>query len=199
MGELILERMRVMSHKEFVKHINVLSSSIEKFLSEQKQKVDFIVPILRSGAVPAVYLANKLNIVKFLPFQVKHITRKNGSENIEIIFNPLNNLKFNKNNPVFLIVEGTHDTGTSVEMCVDEILKRFNTAKILYVCISKTYGSKSLKDKVVFEKAAYIKGNNLTVKECKKLGIDPYIAVYPWETKKGEIEHPDDLEENIYF
>ncbi len=194
-----MNRMRIMSHKEFVKHVNVLASNLEKFLLEQKLKVDFIVPILRSGAVPAVYLANKLNIVKFLPFQVKHITRKNGSENIEIIFNPLKNLDFNKVAPVFLIVEGTHATGTSVEMCVDEILKRFNTAKILYVCILKTYGSKSLKDKVIYEKAAYIKGNNLTVKECKKLGIDPYIAVYPWETKEGEIEHPDDLEENIFF
>lgn len=134
-----------------------------------------------------------------MPFQVKHITKKSGTENIEIIFNPLENLNIKKPNPVFLIVEGTHATGTSVEMCIDEVLKCYKNATLLYVCISKTYGSKNFANKVVFEKAAYIKGNNLSIKECKKLGIDPYIAVYPWETKEGEVEHPDDLEENIFF
>lgn len=49
-----MDKIRIMSHKEFVKHVNALASDIEKFLHEQNLKVDYIVPILRSGAVPAV-------------------------------------------------------------------------------------------------------------------------------------------------
>lgn len=70
------DRLRLMSHDEFVKHIDKLSDNLRKYLTQNNLKVDYVVPILRSGAVPAVYLANRLNLVKFAPFQVKHITHK---------------------------------------------------------------------------------------------------------------------------
>ncbi len=46
-------------------------------------------------------ISNKLNIVKFLPIQVKHIAYKNGNNKIEIIFNPFNSIEINKKEPVF--------------------------------------------------------------------------------------------------
>ena len=193
------DRMRIMSHDEYVKHINKLYLGLNKFLTQNELRVDYIVPIMRSGAVPAVYLANKLNIVKFAPFQVKHIAKNSGEETIEMLFNPLPLLDINKSEPVFLIVEGTHATGASVELCIDEILKNYPKAKILYVYIEKTYGSKTFDGKVIYEDYALVKGNNLTIEECQKLNIDPYIAIYPWETMEGEIAHPDDLEDNIFF
>lgn len=35
--------------------------------------------------------------------------------------------------------------------------------------------------------------------ECKRLNIDFYASVFPWESEAGQITHPDDLEENIFF
>lgn len=192
------DRLRLMSHDEFVKHIDKLSDNLRKYLTQNNLKVDYVVPILRSGAVPAVYLANRLNLVKFAPFQVKHITHKDGKENIEILFNPLGEVK-KKKDLTFLIVEGTHSTGTSVKLCIDEIKKTFSDAKILYVCIQKSYGSQNFKGLIEYEDWALVKGNNLSLEECKKLNIEPCDAIYPWETLDGEIHHPDDLEENIFF
>ncbi len=198
-GEIMKREMRAMTHEEFTKHIENLYKGLDEFLNKQNLKVDYIVPVLRSGAVPAVYLANKLNIVKFAPFQVKHITYEDKKETIEIIFNPLKALNIEKESPIFLIVEGTHSSGKSVELCIDEILKHYPIAKILYVCITKNYESKSFSDKVVYENFACQKSETLTEEECKKLGIEHLDAIYPWETFEGEQNHPDDLEKNIFF
>lgn len=198
--KVIMKReMRFMSHDEFLKHIDKLHNNLSKFLDENQIKVDYLVPVLRSGAVPAVYLANRLNIVKFAPIQIKHITYKDKSENIEVIFNPLSNLNIDKKDPVFLIVEGTHSSGTSVKLCIKEILKVYPQARLLYVCIAKNYNSISFTDKTIYEDYAFLKGNNLSKEECEKLGIEFLDAVYPWETLEGEQTHPDDLEENIFF
>lgn len=102
-----------MSNEVFEKHIYKICENLSKFIEQNQIKIDYICPILRSGAIPAVYISNKLNIVKFLPFQVKHIAYKNGSNNIEMIFNPLNSIKIEKESPVFLVVEAMHSTGTS--------------------------------------------------------------------------------------
>lgn len=63
-----------MEHNEFVKCIDKLCENLEKYIQDNKIKIDYICPVLRSGAVPAVYISNRLNSIKFLPFQVKHKT-----------------------------------------------------------------------------------------------------------------------------
>lgn len=193
------ERYRKMSHAEFEKHMESLSAKIEKFLTEQKLRVDYVVPILRSGAVPAVYIANKLNLVKFAPFQAKHVTFQDKREEIAVLFNPFETLKITKASPVFLVVDATHHSGRSAKICIDEIYKAYPGAKIIYAFIQKTYGSKSFEGEVAFECYEYVCGGSLSVRECEKLKIEPCYAVYPWENEETERTHPDDLEENIYF
>ena len=193
------ERFRNLSHDEFVGIVNELCEKLNEYLTSNNLKIDYVVPMLRSGAVPAVYIANKLNIVKFLPFQSKHITYKDGRETIEMLYNPLKSFEITKEEPSFLVVEGNHSTGRSVELCIDELLKAFPKAKILYVCLFKDYNSKSFTDKTVFESAGRITGYFLPLDECKKLNIDGYSPVYPWESEEDQIAHPDDKEENIFF
>lgn len=194
------ERLKLMDHNKFVECTNALANSIEKFLNDNNLKIDYVVPVLRSGAVPGVYIANKLNIVKFAPIQVKHIKYNSGEEKVEMLYSPFKTAKITKKEPVFLIVEGTQFSGTSIELCINEIYKQFPKAKILYVCITKYYGSKSFADKVLFEKAAIIsEWVNLSEEECKKNGIESHAPVYPWEIIENEITHPDDLEDNIFF
>ena len=55
-----------LSYNRFLKYIDKLCKNLQSYIEENKIKIDYICPILRSGAVPAVYIANKLNIVKFL-------------------------------------------------------------------------------------------------------------------------------------
>ena len=92
-----------MSNEIFEKYIDKLCESLSKFINRNGIKIDYICPILRSGAIPAVYISNRLNIVKFLPFQVKHIAYKDGVNKIEMIFDPLNSIEIKKDTPVFLV------------------------------------------------------------------------------------------------
>lgn len=190
-----------MEHNEFVKCIDKLCENLEKYIQDNKIKIDYICPVLRSGAVPAVYISNRLNSIKFLPFQVKHITYKNGDNKIEMLFNPLNSIEIKKEELVFLVVEANHSTGTSVEICMKEIKNMYKNAKILYVCLSKEYGSKSLNEIAIYEDFAfYYNGNNgFSEEKCKELNIEYFNTLYPWENLEIELEHPDDLEENIFF
>ena len=117
--------------------------------------------------------------------QVKHISYSNGTSNIEMIFNPLDSIQITKEEPVFLIVEALHSTGTSVKICIDKIKNKYKNAKILYVCLSKQYDSKSFENIVEYEDTGFF------YKEKTPL--------FPWEILENELEHPDDLEENIFF
>lgn len=190
-----------MSHEEFVQHIDKICCRLSKYIKDNEIKVDYICPILRSGAVPAVYIANKLNIVKFLPIQVKHVAYKNGDNKIELLFNPMNSVEIKKKEPVFLIVEALQSTGTSVEICINEIKNKYNDAKILYVCLAKEYGSKNFKNITIYEdfEFYYNENNKFTKEECEKLNIEYFNPVFPWEELEMQLEHPDDLEENIFF
>lgn len=190
-----------MSNETFEKHIDKLCENLSDFVEHNGIKIDYICPILRSGAIPAVYISNRLNIVKFLPIQVKHIAYKNGENKIEMIFNPLNSIEIKKDTPVFLVVEAMHSTGTSAEICINEIKRRYKNAKILYVCLTKEYGSKDFSNITIYEDSAfYYNGNNAFSKDkCKELNIEYNYPLFPWEILEMELKHPDDLEENIFF
>ena len=190
-----------MEHNEFLQHIDKLCNHLRKYIQDNKIKIDYICPVLRSGAVPATYISNKLNIIKFLPIQVKHIAYKNGENKIEMIFNPFDSIEINKKEPVFLLVEALHCTGTSVEICINEIKNRYKNAKILYVCLTKEYGSRDFRDIIEYEDVAfYYNGNNEFSKEkCKELNVEYHSPLFLWEDLQTELEHLDDLEENIFF
>lgn len=190
-----------LEHNEFVQHIDKLCKGLERYITDNKIKIDYICPVLRSGAVPAVYISNRLNIVKFLPIQVKHISYKDGNDNIEIIFNPFDSIEVNKKTPIFLIVEAMHSTGTSVEICMNEIKSRHPGARILYVCLTKEYGSRDFANIAEYEDVAYYyNGNNeFSEEKCNKLNIEYFYPLFSWEDLQNELEHPDDLEDNIFF
>ena len=82
-----------LEYEEFLQYIDKICKNLEKYMRDNKIKIDYICPVLRSGSMPAVYISNKLNIVKFLPMQVKHISYKNGENKIEMIFNPFDSIK----------------------------------------------------------------------------------------------------------
>ncbi len=72
-----------MSNQILEKHIDKLCENLSNFVKHNGIKIDYICPIFRNGAIPAVYISYRLNIVKFLPIQVKHIAYKNGENKID--------------------------------------------------------------------------------------------------------------------
>ena len=196
-----MEKHKKLSNKRFKLYMDQLSERIDKFIRSNNIKVDYVCPILRSGAIPAVYIANKLNIIKFAPIQVKHIEYKDGRSGYTKIFEPFNSLNITKKEPVFLIVDATCASGDSSKICIEEFKKKYENCKILYVCIAKQYGSQTFEKNTIYEDCVfYYNGDNeFSKSKCRKLGISYYIPLYPWEILEQERNHPDDLEDNIYF
>lgn len=196
------ENYRRISHNEFIEYIDRICNDLEKYINENQLKVDYICPILRSGGVPAIYISNRLNIVKFAPFQVKHIKYNNDTYSTEILFNPFNSLEIKKSNPVFLVVEAMHSTGSSVALCINEIKKNYKDAIILYVSVTKAYGYRDFKGEVAYENTGFYYNRcnrEYSKEECEQLGIEFYNPLFPWENLELELIHPDDLEDNIFF
>lgn len=196
-----MEKHKKLSNKKFEVYVDIITDRLKKFILNNNIKIDYICPILRSGAIPSVYIANKLNVIKFAPIQVKHIEYKNGVSGYAKLFMPFNALNITKKEPVFLLIDGVCSSGESAKICINEFKNKYPNAKILYVCIAKQYGSQTFEGQSIYEDCGfYYNGeNNFTRKKCKELGIEYNIPLYPWEILEQERNHPDDLEENIYF
>jgi Predicted phosphoribosyltransferases len=195
------EKHKKISYKNFEKYIDMLANNIETFLKKNNMRVDYVCPILRSGGVPATYIANKLNIIKFAPIQVKHISYKNGTEGYAKLLLPFSCLDIKKDAPVFLLIDGTCASGESSKICINEIKNKYKNAKIIYICIAKQYDSQTFEKQTVYEAYGfYFNGTNkFSKKKCKELNIEYNIPLYPWEILEQERTHPDDAEDNIYF
>lgn len=180
------KNIRKMSHREFKGYTLKLSKEIKEYCDTQNVRVDYIVPILRSGAVPAVYVAHQLNIIKFAPIQVKDI-RRDGVRSTEVLLDSLNLLDKNKD-LILLVVEGTFSSGKTVRCAIDEIKRTLPKAKILFACITAR-NPETLPNDV--QKNFYAYGLS-----GKKVGD---LFVYPWETKEMKENHPDRKPENIFY
>ncbi len=175
-----------MPHRIFKKYTNKLSNQIGEYSRINNIKIDYVVPILRSGAVPAVYIANKLNLIKFAPIQTKWITN-NEKRETKILLNSLELL--DKTKPYnLLLVEGTFSSGETVQVTVDGIKKILPYAKILFACVVARM-PESLPKNV--DKNFYAKGLS-----GRKAG---QLFVYPWEFKHEKEDHWDRKPENIFY
>ena len=176
------DEIKEMSHDEFRKYILKLSKEIKNYIEVNNIKIDYVVPVLRSGAVPAVYIANELNLVKFAPIQVKKIKRDGIYDHI-VLLNSLKELEKEKKLHL-LVVDGTYSSGKTMEVALDEINKTLPNAKILLsiVCIR---GKENMPKNI----------------EIGFYGFDlprEKLFTYPWESADMKENHPDQKIENIF-
>lgn len=177
------DKIRTISHRKFKKYVLKLSKEIEEYTSKNNIRIDYVVPILRSGAVPAVYIANELNLIKFAPIQVKKI-KQNGKYDHIVLLNSLKDLDKEKELNL-LVVEGTYSSGETMNTALDEIKKTLPNANILLVCVC-VRGEENIPKNV--QKSFY--GFSLPRKK---------LFVYPWELKEQKETHPDQKLENIFY
>lgn len=177
------DEIKSMSHDDFKNYCLKVSKEINDYCTNNNLRIDYVVPILRSGAVPAVYIANELNLIKFAPIQVKKI-KQNGIYDHIILLNTLKDLDKNKE-LVLLIVEGTYSSGDTVNTALDEIRKTLPKAKILFstICIR---GEENMPKDIV--KGFY--GFDLPREK---------LFTYPWESVDMKENHPDQKIENIFY
>lgn len=176
-------RIRTISHRKFKKYILKMTREIKKYTMDNNFRIDYVVPILRSGAVPAVYIANELNLIKFAPIQVKKI-KQNGKYDHITLLNSLELLDKDRDWNL-LIVEGTFSSGETTYTALKEIKKTLPNANILFSCVC-VRGEENLPKDV--RKSFY--GFSLAREK---------LFVYPWELKEQKETHPDQKIDNIIY
>ena len=172
------------------KYIEKIYKEVNKFILENSLEIKYIVPILRGGAIPAVILAHKFNIVDFLPVQYKYGDETyQPEEKFSLDIYPNVNIKENE---CILLVEGNHVTGKTAMTAKERILEKFGKeTKIVYVSITRDYSDKDSVQDVIYTTCGFYTNEqkNLSKKECEKLNIDyTKVSVYPWENVQGELK-----------
>jgi len=174
--------------KEYGELMKKILKDVNTYIKKNKIRIDAVVPILRGGATLGAFLAYKLNILGILPVQYKYFfIGKSKAELRQILFTPKKDMF--DNDPVLLLVEGDQCYGNTVINAAKDLKEVFPRCRILHVadCLDYSYRD-SAKDYV--EKIFYGEYTNhceeLSVKECKKLGIGK-DRIAPWENYEEEI------------
>lgn len=177
------DEIRNMPHDEFKNYCLKLSNDIKEYCHSNNLRIDYVVPILRSGAVPAVYISNELNLIKFAPIQVKKIKQDGVYDHI-VLLNSLKDLNKDKE-LTLLVVEGNYSSGCTVNTALNEIRNTLPKAKILFatICIR---GKENMPQNI--EKGFY--GFDLPREK---------LFTYPWESVDMKENHPDQKLENIFY
>ncbi len=151
----------------------------------QKSNISFsaTAPILRSGAIPATMIANKLQIIPMVPLQLKYNQQQNG---VDVVIPPSTpkNLTAQKQTNI-LVVESNTNSGKSQRKAFDEIQKILPNAILHYACVTKAYRKETTKNNYTSEFVGCLTDENF--EGTDEDNLRPGITVFPWETAEYEL------------
>jgi len=183
------EHCSYMSWQEFGNTLELLLNKIEKYIHTHNITFDAVIPILRSGGIPASAIAIHFNILHILPIQFKFFGKKNHK-----CIMPPKKIKFPSPTPHFLICETNTSSGKTAQKTINIIKKQYPSAKIYYSTIAKVYGGPNFFEGI--EEYFYgIQTNENFIASAdkeKKLGLRPSITIFPWEIVDIELKEIND-------
>ena len=180
-----------MGWEEFGKVLNALIQKLSDYQKEHNIQFDIVAPILRSGGIPAIAIANKFKIIRFLPVQMKYVYDKDDPSLVEhkqmLSFPEI--LQDIPDKPNILICETNTGTGNSAKKSIALIREQYPTSTIYYATIAKVYGGPSkFKDVQDYfwgvQTNEFFKANK---DEVQSLCLRPKITIFPWETAEFEL------------
>lgn len=182
---------------EFDVAVDSIYAQLNDYLMQKHLKIDFIVPVMRGGAVLAVTLAHKLNVVPIFPCQYKY-EYVEGKYTTSLMLSTIDKIEDKNCKSVVLVTEGNHVTGATSQKCIDHILSLLPNATILYASVGRDYAH--LKPLRNTEKEYYGFLTNeseiLSISECNELNVKSKFVLYPWEILEEELyeinQHYDD-------
>jgi hypoxanthine phosphoribosyltransferase len=178
-----------MSWAEFGEVMNNLVDKIRVYISNKDMTFDAIAPILRSGAIPGMVIANKLKITTILPIQVKYCHDNNRPKQLLPFLKPLTvDLG---NNPKILVTECNTVTGESARNTAEIIKRVYPKAELYYASIGKVYKNPEVSLSVYSHCFVGIMTNECfeaDINTINELMLRPGITIYPWETASFELE-----------
>lgn len=153
-------------------------------LDLKNYQFDAVAPILRSGAIPATMIANKLKIIKTIPVQVKYNYKSKVIDVIHAPKLPESSIKDDIKN--ILVTDCNTYSGGSAKKVYEMLRQEFPNAKIHYACVTKVYGGPDTiegYDSYHIGQWTNEAFNDNAPNYCRR-----GITIYPWETVDYELE-----------
>ncbi len=177
------------SWQEYEEILKKLHRSISRHLKKNKLRIDAVVPIMRGGGVPGVYLAYKLHVLSILPVHYHYDFREKGKMKLRRFISIKRYADLIPKRPVILLVEGNHCFGNTANAALKDIRANFPKATVLYAADLVDYGYRqSVKADRVFIGIYTNECGTLTRRQAIKKGIFPTTKLLPWEVDKEERE-----------
>lgn len=154
-------------------------------LALSKVKFDAIAPIMRSGAIPGMMIANKFQITQVIPLQLKYNYAQNC---IDTLIPPILPKGLDKQGHI-LVVDCNTYTGGSASQALHILKEALPDAHFHYACITKVYdGPETIEG---YESYTYGQMTNEAFKAQKEdlgtLNLRDGITIFPWETIEFEL------------
>lgn len=176
-----------MSWPDYQAYIQQIANKIVEFTATNNIKIDFILPILRGGGIPAISLSHLLKVKRLETLQVFHDYSANR---MWTGCNSIGNIEDSHRPYVILLVDDYHATGKSVYRIYDSIKEQLPNSSIIYASIGRDVGY--LKDERSFLYSCYgFLGNECGVVSEATLchNIPAVNTVFPWEILEEEISN----------
>jgi len=175
-----------MDWNEFHSIVDGLIHDLEIYQRDNNFAFDIISPIMRSGAIPATIIANKLQIVPMSPLQLK--CEKDG---VNVKFPPVVPSDVDANELLhILVVETNTGSGASAALALNLLKKTYPNANFHFVSVCKVYGKPNVIEG--YESYRYGIQTNETFdveqQEIEENKLRCGITIFPWETAKFELE-----------
>ena len=152
---------------------------------------------MRGGAVLAISLAHKLNVVPIFPCQYKY-EYVDGKYTTSLLLSTIDKIEDKNSKSVVLVIEGNHVTGATSQKCIDHIHSMLPNAIILYASVGRDYAHMKPLKNTETEFWGFLTNESevLTLDECKELKVKSKFVLYPWEILEEELyeinQHYDD-------
>lgn len=172
----------------YVEFGHVMELLLEKII-DSGITFDAVAPILRNGAIPGTIIANRLQIIRMLPIQVKCDYEHGDARQLLPFCLPIDNSL--GTSPNILLVDTNTYSGGSAKLSYSIVQKVVPGANLYYATVGRVFRKPQVE--LSFFKDYYwgVMTNEAfeaTAKEVQELELRPKITIYPWETVEFELE-----------
>ncbi len=180
-----MNQFKKMTWDEYQHYIEKIADDITQFLIQNNITIDFIVPVLRGGGIPAISLSHLLKIKCLETIQLFH---DYVSQEKWLGCNTFDNITDKSKAFVILLTDDFHATGQSIYFIYDVIKDILPNAKIIYASIGRDIGYLENERDFLFSCYGFLSNECgvISNEELLPQGTITDNTIFPWELFEEE-------------
>ena len=172
-----------------------IADQVKLFCASEGIHVDYMLPVLRGGGIPAIMLSYKLGIRKFQAIQTEH---DYSAHMVVESLNSLEALHDKTRDYVILLVDCYHATGRTAESMYDRIKSILPRARVIYAVVGRDLMHLEDNREFLYSCCGFVSnecGIVAKVRRCYAHTLNK-ITLFPWENLPEEVTKMNEELEN---